>query len=149
METPVEEIKDLIAMHNITEPQLIEALLRGKMIMPSIAVTNKAFTDFGDISVIFRKDTINPENNSENKLYGADAWTPTQTQLKLNPKFDETKTADTLKNLKKTIGKNWSQIFNVNLATFKQTITANKGSVYNAPRCSQYPSRTNFAKNDY
>ena len=46
--------------------------------MPSIAVTkhDSQHTGFGNISLIFGKDTINPDVNSENKVYGGDAWTP-------------------------------------------------------------------------
>lgn len=127
-----EETNDLIAVHNASESQLIEALARGQLIMPSIAVTNKSHTSFGDISIVFRKDTINPENDVANKLYGADAWTPTQTQLKLNPKFDNAKTVDVVKDIKKSIGQNWSQIFDVNSTQFKETITSAKGSIYDA-----------------
>lgn len=132
MRTTVEETNDLIAVHNASESQLIEALARGQLIMPSIAVTNKSHTSFGDISIVFRKDTINPENDVANKLYGADAWTPTQTQLKLNPKFDNAKTVDVVKDIKKSIGQNWSQIFDVNSTQFKETITSAKGSIYDA-----------------
>lgn len=48
--------------------------------MPSIAVMRArqadANADYGDISVVFRKDTIDPEVNRSNKVYGGDAWTP-------------------------------------------------------------------------
>lgn len=47
--------------------------------MPSIAVMdpNVPHEVFGDISLVFGKDTIDPKVNSANKLYGSDAWTPT------------------------------------------------------------------------
>lgn len=78
---PVEYTKDLVAFHNITESLLMDVLNRNSLLMPSLAVTNKGMTDFGEISLLFDKRTINPNANKENKLYGADAWTPTQTQL--------------------------------------------------------------------
>ena len=88
----VEESADLLAYHNITAKLLLDALNRNSLIMPSLAVTNKGMTDFGDISLLFDKSTIDPSANEQNKLYGADAWTPTQTQLKKNAKFDVDKT---------------------------------------------------------
>lgn len=68
---------DLLAMHNITVNNLEKAIELGGFPMPSIAVTKKdiPFTDFGDISLIFNKETINPENEL-NKVFGGDAWTP-------------------------------------------------------------------------
>ena len=128
----VEETKDLIAVHNTSESQLIDSLTRGQFIMPSLAVTNKSHTSFGDISVVFYKDTINPENDASNKLYGADAWTPTQTTLKINPKFDNAKTEAVIGRIKKSIGRGWSQIFDVNGVTFKNAIKSAQGSVYGA-----------------
>ena len=128
----VEETRDLIAVHNASESQIIEAVSRGHFIMPSVAVTNKNHTAFGDFSVVFYKEAIDPETNKSNKLYGADAWTPTQTTLKINPKFDNAKTVDAVKDIKKSIGKNWSQIFDVNSAQFKKTIADAKGSLYDA-----------------
>lgn len=51
--------------------------------MPSIAVTKHDLqhTGFGEISLIFGKDTINPDINSENKVYSGDAWTPMYPQV--------------------------------------------------------------------
>ena len=132
LKNSIEETKDLIAVHNTSASQLEDALTRGQFVMPSMAVTNKSHTAFGDISVVFYKDTINPENDAANKLYGSDAWTPTQTTLKINPKFDNTKTEAVVKNIKASIGKGWSKIFDVNGATFKNAIRTAQGSVYGA-----------------
>ena len=60
--------------------------------MPSIAITkaNNSYDNFGDISVVFKKDTINP-SMEENKVYSGDAWTPMfpRTEWKLNEKAME------------------------------------------------------------
>ena len=32
---------------------------------------------YGDISVLFEKNTIDPERSKYNHVYGGDAWTPT------------------------------------------------------------------------
>ena len=87
MRETVEVTKNLIAVHNANAEQLLDAIKRGQFTMPSIAVTNKGHTAFGDISIVFHRNTIDPMLDSSNKLYGSDAWTPTQTRLKKNPVF--------------------------------------------------------------
>lgn len=77
LKEPIEETKDLIAVHNLTGEKLRKLLdLRG-IPMPSIAITKSDATaeDFGEISLVFRKDTIDPADE-RNKVYDADAWTP-------------------------------------------------------------------------
>ncbi len=129
---PVETQNDLVAMHNASVEQLMQALSRGNMVMPSIAVTNKSFTDFGDVSLVFASDTINPDTDRLNKLYGADAWTPTQTRLKVNPKFDSTKTLDFVQRVKRAINNGSTHIFPENSIQFKKNIESAKGSIYDA-----------------
>ena len=75
---PVEETKDLIAVHNLSQEKLEGDLDLGGIPMPSIAVTKAdiGHEGFGDITVLFRKDTIDPTLNKENKIYGGDAYTP-------------------------------------------------------------------------
>ena len=85
----VEETKDLIAVHNLSEKNLLENIKLGGFPMPSIAITkaNNSYDNFGDILVVFKKDTINP-SMEENKVYSGDAWTPMfpRTEWKLNEK---------------------------------------------------------------
>lgn len=78
LKEPIEETKDLVAVHNLTESKLLKTLELGAFPMPSIAVTKAELghSNFGDITMVFRKDTIDPKNK-KNKVYGADAWTPT------------------------------------------------------------------------
>ena len=129
----VEETKDLLAFHNITEELLWDALNREGLLMPSVAITNKGMTDFGDISLLFDKSTIDPAVNSDNKLYGADAWTPTQTKLKKNAKFDTDKTVRAVNNVKNRIGSKYvASLFNVTAKQFKETIIKADGSIYDA-----------------
>ena len=80
MSEPVEQVRDLIAIHNLPEWKLKSTLELGGFPMPSIAVTNQDWTDFGDISILFGSDTIDPKKNRDNKVYSADAWTPTVPQ---------------------------------------------------------------------
>ncbi len=85
----VEETKDLIAVHNLSEKNLLENIKLGGFPMPSIAITkaNNSHDNFGDISVVFKKDTINP-SMEEKKVYSGDAWTSMfpRTEWKLNEK---------------------------------------------------------------
>lgn len=129
----VEEAKDLVAFHNITESLLTDVLNRNSLLMPSLAVTNKGMTDFGDISLLFDKSTIDPNANKENKLYGADAWTPTQTQLKKNAKFDVDKTIRAVNTMKNRIGmKHVGELLNITPKQFKDAIIKADGSIYDA-----------------
>lgn len=75
---PQEETASLIAVHNTTEDQLKKSLELGGFPMPSIAITHAEMghTEFGEISLLFDRTSIDPVNR-QNKVYGGDAWTPT------------------------------------------------------------------------
>lgn len=79
LKTNVEETKDLIAVHNLTEANLLKSLELGGLPMPSIAIikAKSSHSRYGDISLVFNKSTIDPEGSKYNKVYGGDAWTPT------------------------------------------------------------------------
>lgn len=65
LKKPVEETEDLIAVHNISESKLKSVLELGGFPMLSIAIVraDAGHSEFGDISVVFRKDMIDPEAN--------------------------------------------------------------------------------------
>lgn len=94
----VEETNDLVALHNLTEENLLKVLDLGGFPMPSIAVTKAdiPFTDFGDITVVFGKETIDPAK-SENAVYSRDAWTPTVPQAEYE--INETKAREIIDRL--------------------------------------------------
>ena len=75
----IEKTEDFIAVHNLTMDQLMKDIDMGGFPSPSIAIIRSAMqhTRYGDVSVIFNRDTIDPERSSANKVYGGDAWTPT------------------------------------------------------------------------
>ena len=79
MDRPVEMTKDLVALHNLSEDKLLKAIKLGGFPMPSIAVTksNIPHTNFGDITLVMNRSTVDPEMDSRNTVYSADAWTPT------------------------------------------------------------------------
>ncbi|MBR2311327.1 MAG: hypothetical protein IKA47_12490 [Oscillospiraceae bacterium] len=126
-----ETVGDLVAFHNITENLLWDVLNRASLLMPSIAVTNKGLNDFGEISLLFHRLTIDPAVNQKNKLYGADAWTPTQLELKVNPKFDTAETGNVLESLRESIGSEFAEeLLGIDVRDFCDKITRNYGSVY-------------------
>ena len=90
MREPIEETRELIAVHNLTEKKLRDVISLGGFPMPSIAVTKAALGHdaFGDISVVFRKEAIDPKRHKDNRIYSQDAWTPTFPEVgyKLNEK---------------------------------------------------------------
>jgi len=93
LKDPVEETNDLIAVHNISESNLLKSLDLGGFPMPSIAVMRAqqadANADYGDISVVFNRDTIDPEVNRSNKVYGGDAWTPRFPTIEYEIDYDQ------------------------------------------------------------
>ncbi len=76
---PVERAKNLVALHNLNAEKLKKALRIGGFPMPSIAITRTDIphTNFGDITLVFGRDTIDPQADRRNTAYSADAWTPT------------------------------------------------------------------------
>lgn len=83
MRETVEETRDLLAVHNLTEENMRGALELGGLAMPSIAVVKaeQGHSQYGPISAIFDKGTIDPKASSANEIYGGDAWTPTFPQV--------------------------------------------------------------------
>lgn len=83
LKAPVEETKNLLALHNLTEKNLLDAAKLGGLPMPSIAIVkaDEGHGEYGDISFVFSKDTIDPQLFRSNKVYGYDAWTPTAPQV--------------------------------------------------------------------
>lgn len=79
LKTPVEETDKLIAVHNKDEASIMAALKLGGLPMPSIAVVKAkaGHSKYGPISLLFNKTTIDPQADSRNKVYGGDAYTPT------------------------------------------------------------------------
>jgi len=82
--------KNLLAIQNISEDKLKKSLELGGFASPSIAITNPDIvnhSEFGNISLVYSKDTINPENK-QNEVYDRDVWSPTfpTVEYKLNDK---------------------------------------------------------------
>ena len=74
-----EETKNLVAVHNMRVSELEKSLSLGGLPMPSIAIikAQSGHSEYGDVSLVFDKNAIDPQKNKDNKVYGGDAWTPT------------------------------------------------------------------------
>ena len=83
----VEETKDLMALHNLQSSELLKTLDLGGLPMPSIAVikADAGHDQYGDVSLILPKETIDPKANKDNKVYGGDAWTPVYPKIEYKP----------------------------------------------------------------
>ena len=106
LKLPVEETKDLIAVHNLSQEELLKTLKLGGFPMPSVAIVKaqNGHNEFGDISVIFDKNTIDP-SKSGNKVYGGDAWTPSFPTIEYKPRESvQQKIRDKYYDLAKRIG---------------------------------------------
>lgn len=94
----VEETKNLVAVHNMRVSELEKSLALGGLPMPSIAIikAQSGHSEYGDVSLVFDKNAIDPKKNKDNKVYGGDAWTPTYPTIEY--KANE-KVADGISNL--------------------------------------------------
>lgn len=89
----VEETKDLVALHNVRADKLIEAFKLGGLPSPSVAITKSDILhdNYGDITLLLRKDAVDPQADSRNKVYGSDAWTPTISNARTEYEVDSEK----------------------------------------------------------
>ncbi|MDE5944559.1 MAG: hypothetical protein K2G93_03115 [Rikenella sp.] len=87
------EKNTLVAVHNTTGEQLKKSFSLGGFPMPSIAITQAEMghAEFGEISLLFDKNSIDPSDR-RNRVYGGDAWTPTFPEV--GYKLNEKKTSD-------------------------------------------------------
>ena len=81
----IEKAGNLIAIHNLYENELMKTLELGGFPVPSIAITKaeNAFDEFGDITVVFNKNTILPDSY-RNKVYTVDIYSRTMPREKQN-----------------------------------------------------------------
>lgn len=90
MRETVEETRDLLALHNLTDENLKSVLKLGGFPMPSIAVVKaeQGHSKYGPISLVLSKSTIDPQADSRNHIYGADAYTPTVPSVEYAVSYD-------------------------------------------------------------
>ena len=87
---PVEQVRDPVAVHGLTEQNLRGALRLGGLPMPSIAVVKAAqgHSKYGPISMAFGRESIDPQVDHRNKTYGGDAYTPTAPAVEYPVNYD-------------------------------------------------------------
>ncbi len=87
---PVEETKDLVALHNLDASSLLETLKLSGLPSPSVAIVKAkdGHEKYGDVSLILPKEAIDPQANSANRIYGSDAWTPTRANAPVEYEVD-------------------------------------------------------------
>lgn len=90
LRAPVEQTKDLVAVHNLTEQNLRDAMKLGGLPMPSIAVikAKQGHSMYGPISIVFGRESIDPQTDNRNKIYGGDAYTPTAPAVEYPVDYD-------------------------------------------------------------
>lgn len=95
---PVEQVRDLVAVHGLTEQNLRGALALGGLPMPSIAVVKAAqgHSKYGPISMVFGRESIYPQVDPRNKIYGGDAYTPTAPAVEYPVNYEVYKAAAAL-----------------------------------------------------
>ena len=79
LDEPVEQTQDLMAIHNLDGKKMDSMLQLGAIPSPSVAIVkaSKGHTQYGDYTLVFPRQSIDPQADRRNKVYGADAWTPT------------------------------------------------------------------------
>lgn len=87
IKNPVEASGNLVALHNLTEDKLLKSIENGGFPMPSIAVTKAdvEHSNFGDITLLMGRETVDPEADKRNRVYSADVWSPTFPQYEYEP----------------------------------------------------------------
>ena len=93
MRENVEETRELVAVHNMQVSELERTLDLGGLPMPSIAIikAQRGHSEYGDVSLVFPKSTIDPKTDRNNKVYGGDAWTPVYPKIEYKPNAKVTK----------------------------------------------------------
>ena len=92
----MEQVRDLVAVHGLTEQNLRGALALGGLPMPSIAVVKAAqgHSKYGPISMVFGRESIDPQVDPRNKIYGGDAYTPTAPAVEYPVNYDRMRTVE-------------------------------------------------------
>lgn len=89
-----ERERTLVATHNISSQNLMNLINDfdgAGLPVPSIAIekADSVHDNFGDVTLLFNKDTIDPEADSRNKVYDRDAWISTFPEVEVKIKDEE------------------------------------------------------------
>jgi hypothetical protein len=85
LDEPVEETETLVAQHNLDDDKLRRMMELGAIPSPSIAIVraDQGHAMYGPYSIVFPRETVDPQADSRNKVYGSDAWTPTHSNARV------------------------------------------------------------------
>lgn len=72
------DLPQLVAMHNLTERNLLHADKVGGIAAPSLAIIkgSEKFDNFGEVTLIAPPELIDPRNGRKAKVFGADVYSP-------------------------------------------------------------------------
>lgn len=132
LKKPVEETKNLIAVHNMQVSELERTLDLGGLPMPSIAIikAQSGHSEYGDVSLVFDKSTIDPKANRDNKVYGGDAWTPVYPKIEYKPNEKVAKKiSDKYYELSRKLGNDESRPLYSYVYDLEEQLNRNKGEV--------------------
>lgn len=131
---PVQQTKDLIAVHNLDINQLISDIGLGGFPMPSIAIIREGMqhSKYGSTSVVFYKDTIDPKASTRNKVYGGDAYTPEfpRIEYKINEKKLKSVASEVSSLTGKTFNSNGMIQLRLDPTNAENAINNNNGDIY-------------------
>lgn len=101
----------LVALHNLSLDNLKKTADLWGLPMPSVAVTRRwvPHESYWDISLVLKKEAIDPATNKANKLFSVDAYTATVPQPKYLPKgWKEAK--EIISNIQKETGLSYWEV---------------------------------------
>lgn len=137
----VERTKNLIAVHNLTEEQLLTDLRMGGFPSPSIAIIREGMGHklYGPISVLFNRKTIDPQLSRENMVYIGDSWTPTVSNVGIEYNLDEAVLSRAEKKILSVIPNNIASALGVErgltslaMTNADDSISKSNGNIFNA-----------------
>ena len=77
---PVEQVRNLVPLHNLTAANLWHAIKMGGAIpVPSVAIARTdvgEFSNFGEITLIGTRDMVDPQVNKSAKVFNTDVYSP-------------------------------------------------------------------------
>ncbi|KKQ11393.1 MAG: hypothetical protein US25_C0087G0001, partial [Candidatus Moranbacteria bacterium GW2011_GWE1_36_7] len=81
----------LIAVHNLSADNLRHADKLGGIAVPSLAIASKeyGFDSFGEISLIAKKELIDPRASRSNKVFDADVYSPRYPEVSYSTDYAE------------------------------------------------------------
>lgn len=86
----LDDDRNLVAVHNLSEANLLNVAKVGGLAVPSMAVVrgDHVFPNFGEITLVAPPSLVDPKENKAAKVFGADVYSPRypRAELELDPK---------------------------------------------------------------